>query len=327
MHALRTTLALSLVLALPLDAQQRPDTVSLRFNWPVGMTAIVEQEFTRVNQTSTRNDSITVTSSYRLRVLKHPRGRLVVADSFRMGTVAGVPVEGAAAGNSDAQQMLSLVGNLQPSFVVSPEGEFLEVAQIDNLKSSLDSMIRMLTKDVSGGAPPELRAFLDRATSPEMLNAGAAEQWNAVAGTWVGADWELGESYVTSIEEPIPMFPGFNMPMEYEFSASERIPCTKKSGGKTCVRLEMYSAPDTAQLRKVVGEVMKQLAPELKDAASVLQNMRMLSEIELIAEPGTLRPHSITRIKRVIVNTAEKGKAPEVNRRVDVRTARYRYDL
>jgi hypothetical protein len=160
-----------------------------------------------------------------------------------------------------------------------------------------------------------------------VLAAGAAEQWNAVAGTWVGADWELGESYATSIEEPIPMFPGFNMPMEYEFSASERIPCSKGKGRTTCVKLEMYSAPDTAQLRKVVGEIMKQLAPNLKDAASMLQNMTMLNEIELIAEPATLRPHSITRIKRVIVNAAEKGKAPEVNRRVDIRTARYRYDL
>ena len=321
--SLRITVALAALIAFPLGAQ-KPDTVSLRFNWPVGMTAIVEQEFTRVQQSPGKNDSVTVASSYRMRVLEHARGRLVVADSFRMGTISGVPTNGAGA--ADAQRVFSLLSNLQPSFVVSTDGEFVELSQVEKMKAVIDTMLSVVAKDMAS-MPPEFRSLMERATSKEALTASAAEQWNAVAGTWIGADWELGESYGASVEEPIPMFPGFNMPMDYEFSASERLPCTKGGKGATCVKLEMYSTPDTAQLRKFVAEFMAKLGPQMKDAASALQNMSVENEIVLIAEPRSLRPHSITRVKRVVVNATEKGKPAAVNRRVDIRTARYRYEL
>ena len=322
-HSIRIALGLAATLALPLAAQ-KPDTVSLRFNWPVGMTAIVEQEFTRVQQSPEKTDSVTVTSSYRMRVLQHARGRLVVADSFRMGAIAGVPA--GAAGAGDAQRIFSLFGSLQPSFIVSAEGEFLELSQVEKLKAAVDTMMSVIAKDIAS-MPAEFRSLMDRATSAEVLTASAAEQWNAVAGTWVGADWELGESYLASMEEPVPMLPGFNMPMDYEFSASERLPCTAGAKSAACVKLELYSAPDTANLRKFVGEFMAKLGPQGKEVASALQNMSVENEIVLVAEPRSLRPHTITRVKRVIVHAADKGKPVVMNRRIDIRTARYRYDL
>ncbi len=314
-----------LLLAPALSAQERPDSVLLRFGWPVGMTAIVEQEWTRVQDAGARRDSVTVRSSYRMRVLQHARGRLIVADSFRLEGMSGLPR--GAASTPEADRLMSMLGNLQPSYVVSADGEFLELAEVQKMKAVVDTMLRSVMPDLSGMAP-EFRQLMERATSPEILTASAAEQWNAMAGTWVGADWEVGEWYGGDVEEELPLVPGMKLPMSFELGAKERLPCTERGTKDDCVRLEFYSAPDTGALRVFMAEFMKKLAPELRDVAGVVQNMRVQNELEVVAEPGTLRPYYVSRTKRVLMHdpTLPKDKEPPAAR-VDVRISRFRYDL
>src|SRR5687768_7294280 len=61
---------------------QSVDSVSLRFAWPIGMSARVEQEWTRVQESPEKRDSTYVRSTYRLQALPHPSGRLIQVDSF-----------------------------------------------------------------------------------------------------------------------------------------------------------------------------------------------------------------------------------------------------
>lgn len=300
-------------------AASKPDTVRLRFDWPVGMTADVEQVWVRTRTTEARTDSVRMPSTYRLQVLAHPKGRLVRTDRFAIA-----PAAAGAGGEQEAIQRLSAsIGGMQPSYVVSHTGEFLQVEDVARMKAALDSMVAPLLKDIAN-APPQLRSFMATLTSEEALAASAAQEWNAVAGTWVGVDWELGEVYESRVEEPIAILPGLTVPVVYHFSATERVPCEDGAPADGCIALEMRSSPDSAGMRTLMERLMRELAGDQgREVAAMLGGMRVENELSVVAEARTLRPYSVVRVRRSVVE-ARQGVTGRMEQE-DVRMARFRY--
>ena len=302
-------------------AQEVVDSVALRFAWPVGMTARVEQEWSRVQATPTKRDSTYVRSAYRLQVADHPQGRLIEMDSFRIVPAPGQQLNATV----DGEQIVARLGSLLPSYVVSVEGEFLAVADIERMKSAFDSILAPVRQQSESGSP-QVRALLANMTSPQALTAAAAQEWNLVVGTWVGADWEVGAAYEYSAEEPIPYLPGQKVKMNYEFAAVERVPCAGSEREARCVELFMRSAPDSAAFAGLLRTLFETIAPDQRSAVEGLQNMRAVNELTVIAEPATLRPHSVELIKFVEVGVApSSGDAGGKTMRLDRRAASYTY--
>jgi hypothetical protein len=313
-----------LALTQPALGQTKPDSASLRFAWPVGMTAHVDQEWTRMQLGPRRNDSVTVRSRYRMTVSAHPKGRLIQSDSFAITSLPPTPTN-RRAGDLDPQQFLARLGSVQPSYIVSADGEFVGIEGVERTKQVLDSLFAPMLREMAD-APPQLKTLMQSVSSPQTLTAAAAQEWNALAGTWVGADWVVGETYETSSEEPSPMMPALKIPMRHEFSAAERVPCTDGESARRCVRLEMISEPDSAALRKVVTDFMATLAPKDANVAAAFQSMRVANELTVVADPRDLRPYSMSLVKTVEVDGAVgPNEQAGRTRRVDIRTARYTY--
>ena len=316
------TVAATVATMLPyvLGAQQkRPDKVALRFGWPVGMSARVLQDWSRIQSRKGRQDSTHVVTSYRLRVAAHPKGRLIQTDSFQ---VVAPSVAGQAAG---VEQLLARMGSFAPSYVVSAGGEFVGLEGLAQMKSALDSLFAPMLAELEG-APPAARQLLTAATSAEALTASAAQGWNALAGTWVGADWEVGEVYAASSEEAVPVLPGVTVKMSYEFSAAERVACpgAAKSAVRRCVRLEMRSEPDSAAMRTMISELMNKVAPEARAQVAAFGQMRSENSVTLIADPRDLRPYRLEVVKSIEVATeATATEAAESMTRVDRRVTQY----
>jgi hypothetical protein len=313
-------------LTRPALGQAKADSVSLRFAWPVGMTARVDQEWTRMQIGPVRNDSFTVRSRWRLTVSAHPKGRLIQYDQF---TITSLPpaTPNRRAGDLDPQQLLARLGSVQPSYVVSTDGEFLGIEGVDRTKRVLDSLLAPMMREMAAAAaPPALKTLMENATSVRALTAAAGQDWNATAGTWVGADWEVGAAYEMSSEEPSPMIPGFMVPMRMEFSAAERVPCTDRETARRCIRLEMISEPDSAALRKAVTDFVATLAPKDVNVAELFGSMRLANELTVVADPRDLRPYFVELVKAVEIQAAAGPNEPAGRtRRVDIRTARYTY--
>jgi hypothetical protein len=316
------TVAAAVATMLPyvLGAQQkRPDKVALRFGWPVGMSARVVQDWSRIQSRSGRLDSTHVVTSYRLRVAAHPKGRLIQTDSFQ---VVAPSVAGQAAG---VEQLLARMSSFAPSYVVSAGGEFVGLEGLAQMKSTLDSLFAPMLAELEG-APPAARQFLTAATSAEALTASAAQGWNALAGTWAGADWEIGEVYAASADEEIPVLPDVTIKMSYEFSAAARVACpgAAKSAVRRCVRLEMRSEPDSAVMRTVISELMSKVAPEARAQVAAFGRMRSENSVTLIADPRDLRPYRLEVVKNISIGTEATATEPaESMTRIDRRVTTY----
>ena len=147
-------------LTRPALGQAKADSVSLRFAWPVGMTARVDQEWTRMQIGPVRNDSFTVRSRWRLTVSAHPKGRLIQYDQFAITSLPPA-TPNRRAGDLDPQQLLARLGSVQPSYVVSTDGEFLGIEGVDRTKRVLDSLLAPMMREMAAAAaPPALKTLM-----------------------------------------------------------------------------------------------------------------------------------------------------------------------
>ena len=304
-------------------AAQAGDSVSLRFAWRDGLTADVEHEVLRVRTSHQGSDTTTMRTRSLMRVAAHPQGFVVRSDSLRVegfDAAASVPTE-------FAQRMMSTLGSLTPSFVVSADGEFVQVTDLARLKAAMDSLFAPMVREM-GESVPQVASFMGQLLSEQALTASAAQEWNALVGTWVGAEWELGAVYELETEEAVPIMPGLTVPMRLQFSAAGRVPCSEADQATSCVELQMISVPDSAGMKRLTQQLLERLAgvPDAEEVVAALENMEVEQELTVVAEPNTLVPHLVVREKRVRVTVAAlAGEDGGTMRQVDRNVQRYRY--
>lgn len=298
-------------------AQETADMVHLRFDWPVGTRVVVEAEWSRLNQTPERRDSLILKSRYHMNVLEHPRGRLVEIDSF-------APISAGDTMPPEVEGLLAGIGSFMPSYVVSPTGDFLELGDPAGYKARIDSIFASLFQGLDT-LPLQVQELLARATSVDALSTSAAESWNLMVGTWVDAEWEVGMSYEYAAEEPFYLIPGSVVLMNYEFAAIERVPCIEGDDELDCVLLGMRSAPDSASLEQVMQALLRTVVPDEADVAESLRGMLVLNELHVVTRPESLKPYYTEYVKYVEVPADAGREAPII--RATRQSASYSYPL
>ena len=315
MRRILFSLGLSLVPALAFaQGAKKPaakvDTAKLTFRWPQTVTARVEAQRYRERHNSGRHDTTDARVSYRMTAQR--------AGDFQMhGGARG-------AGASEAASFMERMGAIAPSYRVTAGGEFARLESPEMIRRLIDSLFTSLTaKD--GPPPPQVKQFMNTMLSDNVLAASAAQEWNALVGTWVGAELEVGEVYGSEGEEPIPLFQNATVKFEYEFSAVRRMSCDSVAAPKArdCIELEMVSRPDTAAMRDLLQRVMGTLAPDAaKDVG--FADFGVENVVRLVARPESLLPVSLVVSKEVTGTVRTEGKMEKVYQ-IDVKTQRYTY--
>jgi hypothetical protein len=162
-------------------------------------------------------------------------------------------------------------------------------------------------------------------TSDAVLTAAVAQEWNALVGTWVGGELEVGEAYLTEGDEPIPAFGNAIVRFEYEFAALRRMSCDSVGApsARDCVELQMVSKPDSAGMRQLLERVMGSLAPDVaKDMG--FADFKVENVITLVARPESLLPVSLVVSKEVTGIVRSEGKTEKVYQ-LDVKSQKYTY--
>ena len=257
--------------------------LAITFNWPVGMTAIVESERSR-SQTMQGQAPKTTSMGvrYRMRVGAHRDGRVITYDGYE--PMSGeFSQEGAAA----LEQALS---TLMPSLIVSKTGEFLRVTDV----AAMQKLMRELMGDLTeGGAqvPPNVKAMLDGMSSEEVLNGLASQEWQIFAGAWAGFEGRIGEMAEVDAEEPLPIMPGLTVPMRTSFGAVRQAPCVPGAAPDSCVIMQMRSSVAPGGMQALVQKLLegaKGIPPVKFDRFDVN------TDLKVTIEPRTARPHKIT---------------------------------
>lgn len=325
MSSLLRILAVCLLVSVPRSAiaqadSAAPDVVSLVFSWPVGMVADVTAQTLRLREGEASVDSTDVRASYRMIVKPHAAGRLITFEDFRVLERPDPRPLG------DIVQHISLqVGALMPAYVVSEDGEFIGVQDLEPVLTAVRSLLRPLVDSI-GQLSPRARQLTESVTSEQYLTARAAEDWNALVGMWTGADFEVGAVYETEADEPSPLFPEVLIPFAYQFAVNERLPCVETEAVDNCVALEMLSFADADTMKTLLTQLIDQLAPAERAGRFIYDALDIENTISLVAEPATLVPYYL-EVTQTVSGSGREGDGPSREfRQVTIRSYAFSHE-
>lgn len=299
----------------PKKAEPAPDVAKLTFAWPASVRARVEAERYRERQSNGKIDTTVARISYRMTAERQGDEYVIRFDDFRLPAGSATPSAEAA--------VVEQIGGLVPSYRVNAAGEFARLESPEKLRAALDSMMAsVMPKDKP--TPPALKQFMSTMTSDDVLAASAAQEWNAIVGSWVGGELEVGQAYVTSGEEPVPIFQNANVRFDYEFAVLRRLSCDSVAApnARDCVELQMLSKPDSAAMRQLLDRFMTTMVPDMAGVA--FTNFDVENVVTLVARPETLLPVYVSVYKEVTGSARAQGKIEQLYQ-VDVRTQWYKY--
>jgi hypothetical protein len=317
MIPIRIAAALALLLASAPLAAQDGETVHLRFRWQPGMRADVETEQVRVRLIDGRRDSVRIASAYRMEVEEHAEGLAVAYADVRW---TELPRADPALGRFyEALSRTMSAGRARR--IVSEEGEFLRVDGAAAMAREVNAAVQPLLRDVEATTLANVRQMISGLLSEEALTASAADEWNALVGTWVDAELEVGEPYALESSFQSPLFPGVEIPLRLEFELVRgAAPCDRDDRGTRCVELRMSSVPDQEVMRGALMEFLERAGASADEVEAIFAQMNVRTHLTLITEPRTLRPHLL--VSRRLVTT---GKGDDSPSQMETRRFVFRY--
>lgn len=318
---MRLVWIVALLLLLHEGAQaQAADTVRLTFRWPDTTHARVEASRYRIRHTAQRQDTSGITVSYRMTAHRTGDEYIVSFDDYA--------VPGANTADSASRELASFMERLAaivPSYRVNRGGEFVRLESPEALRAFMDSLFKSLTA-TTGPVPPQVQQLITNLSSDAVLSASAAQEWNAIVGTWIGGEVELGQAYESEGEEPIPVFAGTMMKFDYQFGALRRLSCDSVAApnARDCVEMRFVSRPDSAAMRQFLSQFMNSVMPD-SAASLVFSQLTLENVITLITRPETLLPVSMVMTKEFSGTLQVAGKQERLYQ-LDVRSQHYSYD-
>jgi hypothetical protein len=290
---LQLLVAVALAWPAAAGAQNQPaataETVALRFAWPASLNATVASERIRVRKSETADSSAAAVTYHMQSGKGQGDERLVRFSDFELE----VPAQTEAR----VQEMIEQIAQLVPSYRINNAGEFLGVYEVAKLKARMDTMMAPLLADDSSG---QLQSLVASLVSEQYLNGVTAQEWNALVGTWVGADLELGQVYELEEQAPVPIIPDATVKMVSEFAVEARVPCAEDAQEKQCVQIHLYAEPDSAAMKAVLQQFIERIAGSGAAAqVPVFDDLSIRSELLLITRPETLVPHYLELVKTV----------------------------
>ena len=301
--------ALSMAAGSPAAGQQG-ETFRPGFGWQPGMR--IEASETRVGvlrEGSVSDSGRVSTATYSIVVSDHRDGLLISHEDIRVERVGDFPEElpPIARVNTVVADNLEYWMRL-PDLVVSEEGEFIRVDDVEGFRFRVASSIRPVASALGGG-DPEILVLLDSllavVVNDDVIEGLAADRWSSLVDKWAGTDWEIGQVFGAEIEAPNPLVPGPAIEYTIQAGVTQKIACEAPGGGVMCAVFVMVTRPAPqaigeaarlladslgAQLLAATGRELPAGYGEGGESPLTFQELILEGRVELMADPVSLLP-------------------------------------
>ncbi len=246
-----------------------------------------------------------------------------------------VEVSGSAQPAREAERWQGVLAGLAaslPETVIGADGGFKGLRNLERHRAMLLEEIGRLAADAGAGGqdgklPPEAVQAMGAVLNPELLTTVASGEWDIMVGAWVGAEFDHGDWYSLTFEEPLPGFTDQPVAKTMTFKVSRWLPCAEGQPAR-CVEVLVRIVPEREGITRAVNEFVLRVMPEASRAemerALAAASYSFDVRYRLVTEPDTLRPWSLEERKYVYASSIEDGRRV-VNARRDrtLQTAQY----
>ncbi len=267
------------------------EDLPLSFAW--GRVLEADVDATRRIRTGGRSISIRVT--YRLQARRDNDGYRVRAADLVVRNDGRIVKAGAR--SAVLVQFMGLI----PDWRISNVGGFVGLADY----SCQRDKARRYLGETSASSTPEARRWLEQITSREVMSLQARQNWNAIVGDWAGKEVEIKHTLRQYSVEAVamPSLSDSTIRTRHEITALERLPCHERMVDEQCVKIRRVSRPDSADVERAYARLRKTF-PQMARGAGGDGKMDVVTTMELVTDPDTLRPY---RLKRSVRRTAQES--------------------
>jgi hypothetical protein len=298
-------------------AASERDTVTLRFEWPVGTRAVVETEHSTRTTGPHGPRSTTARLFYRIEVEKVEDGRLIRHGDIR----AQDPRDGRIHRLEELpESVASQLEVFSPSYVVSDEGRLVRLERSGALIEEARRKLERRAERLAPGSR-EARELAAASLSEERLLAGVREHWEPLVGAWAGTDLVVGETYRRAERLLLPR-PPVRVRSTAEYSLQRRIPCNEETTSADCVEIEVRSRPLPEALDQLERAMRAGARAEGVDAP---ENLEIEGSSYLVTEPSTLLPHYLETTTKFRATLPRSGGSDVAIEDLDQTIYRFRY--
>jgi len=171
--------------------------------------------------------------------------------------------------------IVSLLSSAVITYKLDSDGNIIDV-------DGYEPFIEGISKQI----PPEVFKQLAPILNIETMKAKEIAEWNGRIGDYVGAEVQIGDSFVAEIPFQIPNGPTINYSVQTNIAAL--VPC----GDKNCIRIEQHYDSQADNLAKMTGEVVSNvtetLAPEIKRSSSDSNTATIKGDVARVIDPETM---------------------------------------
>ncbi len=266
---------------LPAFAQDIP----LEFGWGRALEADVEASH-RIRK---GDRTVDVRVTYRMQALRDDDGYRVRAANLVARKDGRIVKSGAR--SAVLVQFMGLI----PDWRIATAGGFVGLA---DYSCQRDKARRYFT-ETAASSSAEARRWVDQITSREVLSLHANQHWNAIVGDWAGKRIGIGETAREESVEAValPSLGDSSIRTRHEYTALERLPCHERMVDERCVKIRRVSRPDAGDLERAYARLRKSF-PEMAKNAGGKGRMEVVTTLELVTDPETLRPYRLSSITR-----------------------------
>ncbi len=238
-----------------------------------------------------------------------------------------------ATASEKAQGMIAGMSAAIPEFVVARDGSFKGLRNLETHRANLLREVKRAVAESTpaGGTPPradDIERMLNAVLNPDLLTTLAAAQWDIAVGAWIGGEFDHGDWYSLTFEEPIPGFSEKPVSKTMTFKVSRWLPCGPEKL-PDCVEVLVRITPDSASLSEAIADFVGRMMPAATRSDMEKAMLSVAYEFDIryriVTEPDTLLPWSVEERKFVYASSIENGKR-KVHARRDrtVETGSYR---
>ncbi len=297
------------------------ERIDLGFNWP----RKTESTFDFHSKQTRRGQATEIRMNGHTRVRALGDNQLLI--STQVADFSILPGGQNEARGAYLQNLLQQAVSGIPDYVVSTDGAFVGVENIDNYLARLEqSLFKALPGD-DAAMQQKVKTLLKNLVSEATLTQAIQEEWNNQVANWAGGSYARGERYVFVAQYQAAALGAGAFPMTVTQRLLGRAPCNGGDPAQSCVLLEQVSRvsdPAFSQaMHAFVSKTVKDMAGDRAGEVNIaVDRAEFVKTVTVLTRPESLVPYETTTSKVTTVVVSDQGQTGTT---LDTETARTRY--
>lgn len=289
------------------------DTVQLKYGWTPGIHAKSEFVFLRTKSANGETSTREMKGSQEFKTSEHADGLQVNFISSQLEVSASEEAE-----QTGIEQLVEKLSNITPSYVINQEGALLDVLGVEEIQKVMKQELEKTLADSSPEVVQQFEAVIGRATSREGLMTMISQVWNRDVAQWIGAEFEINETYETQFVTPIPFLGNAQIDTIGQYQYLGKVNCNEDDQNQKCAKLEYRSMLNEESLLKAISSLFEKMGGAVPEGFTFEIDYQLI----IITEYDTLLPHSMVETKEIKV-PGPPNEPPQVQ--IDRKEYRYTY--